>query len=146
MDKFHKILMVEDSQNDIELILDALSDYNFVNNIVVVRDGEEAMDYLYRRGNFKERQAGNPIFILLDIKMPRMTGLELLRIIKNDENMKSIPVIMLTSSKEDTDLRECYRLGVNAYVVKPVHFSDFAEAVKKIGKFWAVVNEPPPEN
>ena len=146
MENYHKILMVEDSQNDIELILDALSDYNFVNNIEVVRDGEEAMDYLYRRNKFSGRKGGNPIFILLDIKMPRMTGLELLRIIKHDENMKTIPVIMLTSSKEDTDLRECYRLGVNAYVVKPVHFSDFAEAVKKIGKFWAVVNEPPPEN
>ena len=146
MENYHKILMVEDSQNDIELILDALSDYNFVNNIEVVRDGEEAMDYLYRRNQFSSRKGGNPIFILLDIKMPRMTGLELLRIIKHDENMKTIPVIMLTSSKEDTDLRECYRLGVNAYVVKPVHFSDFAEAVKKIGKFWAVVNEPPPEN
>jgi len=146
MENYHKILMVEDSQNDIELILDALSDYNFVNNIEVVRDGEEAMDYLYRRNKFSGRKEGNPIFILLDIKMPRMTGLELLRIIKHDENMKTIPVIMLTSSKEDTDLRECYRLGVNAYVVKPVHFSDFAEAVKKIGKFWAVVNEPPPEN
>lgn len=146
MEKYHRILMVEDSQNDIELILDALSNYNFVNDIEVVRDGEEAMDYLYLRGKFKDRQPGNPIFILLDIKMPRMTGLELLRIIKQDANMKTIPVIMLTSSKEDTDLRECYRLGVNAYVVKPVQFSGFVEAVKKIGKFWAVVNEPPPEN
>jgi CheY-like chemotaxis protein len=146
MEKYQRILMVEDSHNDIELILDALSDHNFVNNIDVVRDGEEAMDYLYRRNTYKSRQAGNPIFILLDIKMPRMTGLELLRIIKQDEKMKTIPVIMLTSSREDTDLRECYRLGVNAYVVKPVQFSDFADAVKKIGKFWAVVNEPPPEN
>ena len=138
--------MVEDSQNDIELILDALSEYNFVNNIEVVRDGEEAMNYLYRNDRYKERPIGNPIFILLDIKMPKMTGLELLRVIKKDAGLKMIPVIMLTSSKEDTDLRECYQLGVNAYVVKPVNFSSFAEAVKKIGKFWAIVNEPPPEN
>ncbi|MFZ5453846.1 MAG: response regulator [Thermodesulfobacteriota bacterium] len=144
MDPIKRILLVEDDPKDIELTLNALSEYNLANEIVVARDGVEALDYLYRREEFKNRPAGNPVVILLDIKMPRMDGLQVLGQLKADEQLRYIPVVILTSSRESRDLEECYRLGVNAYVVKPVRFTEFVKAVKEIGVFWALINEPPP--
>lgn len=144
MDSYKRILLVEDDPNDVELILNALGMYNLVNNIEVTRDGVEALDYLYRRGAFASRSGGNPVLILLDLKMPRLDGIDVLRQLKADEQMRLIPVVILTSSREDRDLGDCYRLGVNAYVAKPVRFADFVEAVKRIGVFWVLVNEPPP--
>ncbi len=138
------ILLVEDDENDIELTLGALAAHNVANEVVVARDGAEALDYLYRRGRFADRPEELPAFVLLDLKMPKVDGLEVLRVVKRDEALKSIPVIMLTSSKEESDLVESYRLGVNAYVVKPVGFHDFVAAVRELGSFWAVINEPPP--
>jgi CheY-like chemotaxis protein len=146
METFKQILLVEDDANDVELTLAALSEHHLVNEIVNVRDGVEALDYLYRRGRFAQRPEGNPAAILLDLKMPRLNGVEVLRQLKADESLRLVPVIMLTSSRESGDLKECYRLGVNAYVVKPVHFAEFTEAVKQIGVFWAMVNEPPPDS
>lgn len=144
METIKRILLVEDDPKDIELTLNALSEYNLANKIVVARDGVEALDYLYRREEFKNRPEGNPIVILLDIKMPRMDGLQVLGQLKADEQLRYIPVVVLTSSRESRDLEECYRLGVNAYVVKPVRFNEFVKAVKEIGVFWALINEPPP--
>lgn len=144
MNSLARILLVEDDPRDIELTLTALSEYNLVNEIVVARDGVEALDYLYRRGNFARHPAGNPVVILLDLKMPRLNGVQVLRQIKTDEQMHLIPVVVLTSSREARDLEECYRLGVNAYVVKPVQFAEFVKAVKQVGVFWALLNEPPP--
>jgi len=144
MTTLKRILLAEDDPNDIELTLTALEEYNLANEVVTARDGEEALDYLYRRGDFAQRPAGNPIMILLDLKMPRLDGVEVVRQLKADEQMQLIPVVILTSSRESQDLAECYRLGVNAYVVKPVRFAEFVEAVKQIGVFWALVNEPPP--
>ena len=144
MHTFKRILLVEDDPKDIELTLTVLAEYSLANEVVTVRDGVEALDYLYRRGDFVQRPAGNPIVILLDLKMPRLDGVEVLRQLKADECMRFIPVVILTSSRESIDLEECYRLGVNAYVVKPVHFADFVEAVRQIGVFWALINEPPP--
>ena len=144
MDELKRILLVEDDPNDVELTLAALSEYNFANEVAVARDGKEALDYLYSRGNYKNRPNGNPLFIVLDIKLPKIDGLEVLKIIREDEKLKVIPVIMLTASSEDRDLEYCYKLGVNAYVVKPVDFSQFLKSVKQIGAFWAVINEPPP--
>lgn len=141
---YKRILIAEDDPQDLELTLSALAEHNLANEIQVVRDGAEALDYLYRRGAFERQPAGNPILFLLDLKMPRMTGVEVLRQIKCDERLKAIPVVILTSSRESRDLNTCYDLGVNAYVVKPVQFPDFVEAVKEIGMFWAVVNQPPP--
>ncbi len=138
------ILLAEDNVRDVELTLDALGEHNLANEVVVVHDGAEALDYLYHRGRFKMRGDGNPAVILLDLKMPKVDGLEVLRTIKNDETLKMIPVVMLTSSREEQDLVESYKLGVNAYVVKPVSFHDFVEAVKQLGAFWAILNEPPP--
>jgi len=138
------ILLAEDDPNDVELTLTALEEYNLANKVMVVRDGEEALDYLYRRGKSQGRVNGNPIFVLLDLKMPKVNGLEVLRKMKTDERLKTIPVIVLTSSREAPDLAECYELGVNAYVVKPVDFQDFIKAVKELGIFWAAINEPPP--
>jgi len=143
MKQLKRILLVEDNQNDIEMTLEALSEYNLANEIVVTRDGAEAMDYLYRRNNFTLRPEGNPAVILLDIKMPKVDGFEVLKQIKTDTNLKNIPVVLLTSSKEEKDLIESYRLGTNAYVVKPVGFKEFVEAIKCLGVFWAVLNEPP---
>src|SRR6266478_8129830 len=140
------ILLAEDDPNDVELTLTALEEYNLANKVMVVRDGEEALDYLYRRGKSQGRVNGNPIFVLLDLKMPKVNGLEVLRKMKTDERLKTIPVIVLTSSREAPDLAECYELGVNAYVVKPVDFQDFINAVKELGIFWAAINEPPPNN
>ncbi|OFZ22053.1 MAG: two-component system response regulator [Bdellovibrionales bacterium RIFOXYA1_FULL_36_14] len=146
MKQLKRILLVEDNQNDIEMTLEALSEYNLANEIVVTRDGAEALDYLYRRGTFKLRSEGNPAVILLDLKMPKVDGFEVLKQVKADDNLKNIPVVLLTSSKEEKDLIESYRLGTNAYVVKPVGFKDFVEAIKCLGAFWAVLNEPPVGN
>ncbi len=143
METLKRILLVEDDPQDIELTLTALAEYNLANEIVIARDGVEALDYLYRRGVFAQRPAGNPVVVLLDLKMPRLNGIEVLRQLKADEQMHPVPVVILTSSRESGDLEECYRLGVNAYVVKPVRFAEFVEAVKQIGVFWALLNEPP---
>jgi CheY-like chemotaxis protein len=139
-----RILLAEDSDADVELTLAALAEHNLANEVVVVRDGAEALDYLHRRGRYKDRGPGEPAVILLDLKMPKVDGLEVLREVKNDAELRKVPVVMLTSSREEQDLVESYRLGVNAYVVKPVDFGRFLEAVKQLGMFWAVVNEPPP--
>src|SRR5882724_9503081 len=139
------ILLAEDDPNDVELTLRALEEHNLANKVAVVHDGEEALDYLHRRGKFKARVNGNPIFMLLDLKMPKLNGTEVLRELKAHEKLKTIPVIVLSSSREAPDLTECYKLGVNAYVVKPVDFQDFIEAVKELGIFWAAINEPPPQ-
>lgn len=139
-----RILLAEDSENDIELTLAALAGHHVANEIVVVRDGVEALDYLRRRGEFADRSPENPALILLDLKMPRVDGIQVLREVKGDPALRSIPVVMLTSSREEQDVISSYNLGVNAYVVKPVEFHDFMEAVKVLGQFWAVVNELPP--
>ena len=144
MEPNKRILLVEDDPKDIELTLTALEEYNLANEVVTVRDGGEALDYLYRRGTFAERPVGQPAVILLDLKLPKLDGLQVLRQLKTDEQMRLVPMVILTSSRESRDLEECYRLGVNAYVVKPVRFTDFIEAVKQIGVFWALINEPPP--
>ena len=141
---FKSILLVEDDPRDVELTLRALEEHHLANKVFVVHDGAEALDYLYRRGTFKMRAGGNPIVVLLDNKMPKVSGLEVLKTIKADEHLKIIPVVVLTSSREMPDLIEFYKHGVNAYVVKPVNFSEFMKAVKQLGIFWAVVNEPPP--
>jgi CheY-like chemotaxis protein len=138
------ILLVEDDSRDVELTLAALEEYNLANKVFVVHDGAEALDYLYHRGKFQMREGGNPVVVLLDNKMPKVNGLEVLKTMKADEDLKIIPVVVLTSSREMPDLVEFYKHGVNAYVVKPVDFSEFMEAVKKLGVFWAAVNEPPP--
>jgi DNA-binding response OmpR family regulator len=139
-----RILLVEDDPRDVELILESLGDYNLANEVVVVRDGEEALDFLYYREAFKARSNGNPAVVLLDLKLPKVNGMEVLRQIRSDEKLKMMPVVILTSSREEKDWVDSYRLGVNAYVVKPVDFQEFVKAVKDVGAFWAVVNEPPP--
>jgi CheY-like chemotaxis protein len=144
MDLLGRILMVEDDPRDVELTLTALGDYNLTNEVIVVHDGEEALDYLHRRGNFAARRSDNPAVILLDLKLPKVDGLEVLRQIKSDEMLKVIPVVVLTSSREESDMVASYKLGVNAYVVKPVNFHEFVNAIKELGMFWAIVNEPPP--
>ncbi|WP_273035424.1 response regulator [Massilia timonae] len=138
------ILLVEDNPHDLELTLIALSKSQLANEVVVVRDGAEALDYLHRRGEFAERQQGSPAVILLDLKLPKVDGLEVLKEIRNSEGLKSVPVVMLTSSKEEQDVVRSYQLGVNAYVVKPVEFNEFVRAIGDLGIFWAVLNEPPP--
>jgi CheY-like chemotaxis protein len=144
MSTLGRILIVEDDPNDVELTLTALEEYNLANEVVVTRDGEEALDYLYCRGNFKARSNDNPAVLLLDLKLPKRDGLEVLRQIKSDEKLKVIPVVVLTSSHEEKDVVASYKLGVNAYVVKPVDFHEFVNAVKELGIFWAVINESPP--
>ena len=142
-----RILLVEDNSRDVELTLKALQEFHMVNAVDVARDGVEALDYLYRRGKFADRPLGQPVVVMLDIKMPRLNGLEVLRRIKADPELKNLAVVMFTSSQEPSDVAECHRLGVNAYVVKPVDFSQFAAAVKQIAGFWAILNElPPPES
>ena len=138
------ILLVEDDPADVELTLAALEDNNLANRVAIVQDGEEALDYLYHRGKFKMRSGGNPIVVLLDNKMPKVNGLEVLKTIKADEHLKIIPVVVLTSSRETPDLVEFYKHGVNAYVVKPVDFAEFMNVIKHLGIFWAAINEPPP--
>lgn len=144
MNDLKSILLVDDSPEDVELTLAALSDDSLANEVVVTRDGAEALDYLYCRNRFSERTRGNPAVILLDLKMPKIGGLEVLRTIKADQQLKMIPVVILTSSREEPDLLESYKLGVNAYVVKPVDFREFLRAVKQLGIFWALLNERPP--
>jgi DNA-binding response OmpR family regulator len=144
MDNFGRILMVEDDPKDVELSLTALEEYNLANEVVVARDGEEALDYLYCRGKFNARPDGNPAVLMLDLKLPKVNGLEVLQQIRSDEKLKMIPVVVLTSSHEEKDMVASYKLGVNAYVVKPVDFHEFVNAVRELGVFWAIINEPPP--
>lgn len=145
MDKLKSILLAEDNPNDVELTLNALAQNNLANRVAVVNDGVEVLDYLRCEGKFINRKCGNPAVILLDIKMPRMDGIEVLEIIRKDAALRTIPVVMLTSSCEEPDLKHCYELGVNAYVVKPVDFREFMDAVKQLGVFWAIINEVPKE-
>jgi DNA-binding response OmpR family regulator len=144
MSNIGRILLVEDDPKDVELTLTALEEYNLANEVVVARDGEEALDYLYSRGNFTTRSGDNPAVLLLDLKLPKINGLEVLQQVKSDEKLKMIPVVVLTSSHEEKDMVASYKLGVNAYVVKPVDFHEFVNAIKELGVFWAVINEPPP--
>ena len=138
------ILLAEDNPNDVELVLAALKRNKLANEVVVARDGEEVLDYIHRRGKFQSRDPGLPIVLFLDLKMPKVDGLGVLREIKGDAALRLLPVVMLTSSREEADLVKSYELGVNAYVVKPVDFQQFAEAIKQTGMFWAVINEPAP--
>jgi CheY-like chemotaxis protein len=142
--KIRKILLVEDDPQDSELMLAALEEPRLAERVVVVRDGEEALDYLYRRGEFKARLGGDPILVLLDLKMPKVNGLEVLKIIKADAYLRIVPVVVLSSSRETSDLLACYKHDVNAYVVKPMDFSKFTKTVQQLIFFWADVNEPPP--
>jgi len=139
-----RILLVEDNPNDAELTMEALAEHHLANDVTWVHDGEEALDYLYCRGKHAGRECDELAVILLDLKLPKVDGLEVLRTIKADERLKYIPVVVLTSSREERDLVDSYKLGVNAYVVKPVGFEEFMSAVRQLGAFWAIVNEPPP--
>jgi CheY-like chemotaxis protein len=138
------ILLAEDSARDVELTLEALSEFHLANEVTVVEDGVEALDYLFRRGKYESRTGGTPAVVLLDIKMPRMNGIEVLREIRASREYRALPVVMLTSSREERDIMESYEVGSNAYVVKPVDFTEFIEAVKALGLFWAVINESRP--
>jgi DNA-binding response OmpR family regulator len=144
MTTFGRILIVEDDPNDVELTMTALAEYNLANEVVVTRDGQQALDYLYCRGEFSGRPDENPAVMLLDLKLPKVGGLEILQQVKSDERLKMIPVVVLTSSQEEKDMMRSYSLGVNAYVVKPVDFHEFVNAVRELGVFWAVINQPPP--
>ena len=139
-----RILLVDDSPRDTEVALDALAQHNLANEVIALHDGVEALDYLFRRGPYANRPPGNPSVVLLDLKMPKVDGQEVLRQIKEEPQLKLIPVVVLTSSREERDLRMSYELGGNAYIVKPVSFPDFVEVIKMVGAFWAVINEPPP--
>jgi CheY-like chemotaxis protein len=143
MNELKSILLAEDNPNDVELTLEALNEHHLANDVQVVVDGQEALDYLYMRGKFAMRAKGNPAVILLDIKMPKVDGMTVLKTIKGDPDFKNIPIVMLTSSKEEKDILDSYNLGVNSYVIKPVDFSHFVEAVSQVGAFWALINEPP---
>lgn len=138
------ILLAEDNENDVELMLEALEDLRLANELVVVNDGAQALDFLYRRGAYASRTSANPVVVLLDLKMPKVDGFEVLREVKSKSSLKTIPVVILTSSREEQDLVQSHNLGVNAYVVKPIDFHQFTEAVKQVGAFWAILNEPPP--
>jgi DNA-binding response OmpR family regulator len=144
MEKLGRILMVEDDNNDVEMTLAALEEYNLANEVALTRDGEEALDYLYCRGKYQSRLNENPAVLLLDLKLPKVDGLEVLRQVKFDDKLKMIPVVVLTSSHEEKDMVASYKLGVNAYVVKPVDFHEFVNAIKELGVFWAVINVAPP--
>jgi CheY-like chemotaxis protein len=144
MNALGRILLVEDDPRDVELTLTALEEYNLANEVVVARDGEEALDFLYRRGAHQARPNENPAVLLLDLKLPKVNGLEVLQRIRSDPGLKLIPVVVLTSSNEERDMVASYELGVNAYVVKPVNFHEFVNAIRELGVFWAVINEPPP--
>jgi CheY-like chemotaxis protein len=139
-----RILLAEDNEHDAELTLMALKNNKVLNEVVVTRDGVETLDYLLRRNQYADRHPGDPALMLLDLKMPRVDGLEVLRQVKSSPDLRNIPIVVLTSSREERDLVQSYAYGVNAYVVKPVRFNDFMEAVKLLGGFWAVLNEPPP--
>jgi CheY-like chemotaxis protein len=144
VDELRRVLLVEDSENDIEMTLEAFSEYRLVNQVDLARDGAEALDYLFCRGRYAERRNGPPVVVLLDIKLPKLNGIEVLKEIRADARFAKLPVVMLTSSREEPDLRKSYELGCNAYVVKPVDFAQFSEAMKVLGVFWAVLNEPLP--
>ncbi len=139
-----KILLVEDDPNDVELTLSALRENHVANEITVARDGEEALDYLFRRGAYESREPGEPAVVLLDLKLPKVSGMEVLESIKNDPELRTLPVVVLTSSREEQDLVRSYNLGTNAYVVKPVDFHDFIGAVRQVDLFWVITNQPPP--
>lgn len=139
-----RILLVEDSPNDVELTLSALERHNLANEVIVVNDGEEALDYLHRRGRYRLRAPGEPVVVLLDIKLPKVDGLQVLQELRSHKSMEKLPVVMLTSSREERDIVQSYNLGVNAYVVKPVAFQEFVAAITELGLFWAVINQPPP--
>lgn len=144
MDDLKRILLVEDSLRDAEMTLRALAAHNLANEVYHVRDGAEALDFLHRRGKFAGRTNGQPAVVLLDLKMPKVDGVEVLREMKSTPELKMIPVVVMTSSREERDLRAAYQLGVNAYVVKPLRFESFVDAVRQVGAFWAILNEPPP--
>jgi CheY-like chemotaxis protein len=141
--KLKRILLAEDNSKDIELALEALEENNLANDVVVVRNGAEALDYLHRRGEFSTRPEGNPAVVLLDLKMPKVDGMEVLRQVKTHEQLKLVPIVMLTSSREEQDLVKSYELGANAYVVKPIDFQQVVAAIRQLGLFWAVLNEVP---
>jgi CheY-like chemotaxis protein len=143
MNDVKRILLAEDNANDAELTLEALAQHNLANEVVVVKDGEEALEYLYCRGDYSQRPFGNPGVLLLDLKMPKVDGLEVLKQVKSDSVLRTIPVVVLTSSREESDIVKSYDLGVNAYVVKPVDFHEFVDAVAEIGLFWGVLNVAP---
>lgn len=143
MNFLKRIVLVEDDPVDAEMTLKALEAHHLANEVLHLRDGAEALAFFYRRDAFSGRPNGNPAVVLLDLKMPKVNGLEVLRQIKSDPSLKQIPVVVMTSSREDRDLQAAYRLGVNAYVVKPVKFPEFVDAVKQVGAFWAILNEPP---
>lgn len=138
------ILLADDDAEDVELTLSALEEYKLANTVVVAKDGAEALDYLMRRGAHAARPEGNPVVVLLDLKMPKVNGIEVIKAVKADPALRTIPIVVLTSSRESRDIEECYRLGVNAFVVKPVKFNEFADAIKELCVFWALLNEPPP--
>lgn len=144
MNELKRILLAEDNPKDVELTLAALEEYRLANDVVVVQDGQEAWDYLSGAGRFANRPPGSPAVVLLDLKMPKVDGLEVLRRMKAHETLRTVPIVMLTSSREEKDLIQSYSLGVNAYVVKPVAFDAFMHSIKSLGLFWAVLNEPPP--
>jgi CheY-like chemotaxis protein len=143
MPALKRLLLVEDSARDAELILEALELARLANEVVHLRDGEQALEYLFRRGEYANRTDPQPALVLLDLKMPKVDGMEVLRQMKSDEALRIIPIVMMTSSREEQDLARSYQLGVNAYVVKPLQFNDFVEAVKQVGAFWAILNETP---
>lgn len=139
-----QILLVEDNMSDAELTIRALKKNNLANKLTHVKDGAEALDFIFAQGEYSYRERDNvPSVIVLDLKMPKVNGIEVLRRIKSDEHTKRIPVVVLTSSKEDPDIQECYRLGVNSYVVKPVEFDDFIKAISNLGLYWMILNQPP---
>ncbi len=142
MREIKKLLLVDDDPNDVELTIAALTDNNIVNDILVARDGAEALDYLKKRNKYENNKDPLPVVVLLDLKMPKIDGLEVLEFMKSDKKLKTVPVVILSSSRESKDLKRCYELGVNAYVVKPVKFENFIESVKNIGIFWVMINEP----
>jgi two-component system response regulator len=139
-----RILLAEDNARDVELTLAALEEYNLANEVIVTRDGAEALDYLYSRGQYAGHANGQPVVVMLDLKMPKVDGLGVLRVMKSDPLLRHIPVVMITSSREEQDLIHSYETGVNAYVVKPVDFQKFVESIRQVGFFWAIINEPPP--
>lgn len=143
MKALERILLAEDDQRDIELTLAALESINLANKVDVVNNGEEALDYLFKRGDYKNRSNGNPAVVLLDLKMPKVDGLEVLAQIKENKELKNIPVVILTSSKMESDLLTSYNLGANAFIIKPVQFEEFIKAIKEVGSFWAILNETP---